>query len=126
MKSEGCDQIFFFPSEERTLGRRPGLECGGGRGVEMGAGLRVESGSTVWVSREVLACSSPVFKRMLYGAFAEAGRNEVPLPGKEPADVLLLARLTHPHPHVDRVTGNAAIPFLPFSDFCGMAEWSRF
>ncbi len=50
----------------------------------------------LWVSREVLAELSPVFDKMFFGNFKEAqeGVEEIPLPGKQVAQVVEFLRVT--------------------------------
>lgn len=69
-----------------------------------------------WVSREILAAYSPVFKNMLYGNFAEARTDTIPLPGKKAKDILEMLLCLIPTPKVKEIDASNARLMLKFAD----------
>lgn len=77
--------------------------------------LEVED-KVFWVPREFLAMYSPVFNAMLYGEFAEANQNKIPLPGKKWKEVKELLLCMIPTPMFKEIDDSNVELILKFSN----------
>lgn len=86
----------------------------------------VVEGQKFWISRDILAAYSPVFQTMLFGDFAEAEKDCVPLPEKKAAEIEELLLCLIPNPTVKAVDGTNVDSLLRFADEYDIKDlWNR-